>query len=172
MKYILKINLFVLFILLFYCIVMFSDIKMIVFAEEYENEYDNIEFINNGIALNEEMNEKGMVYYSIENYALENNSGFGCGSTCGASREEGYSLNYQKGCRNWQVMPFMTPTYKYWIDESTLESLTESQREIFIRYVDKAAEEWSSVRISDYTGQIVKLEKKDSNGIRCCASKI
>ena len=66
----------------------------------------------------------------------------------------------------------MTPTYKYWIDESTLESLTESQREIFIRYVDKAAEEWSSVRISDYTGQIVKLEKKDSNGIRCCASKI
>lgn len=91
--------------------------------------------------------------------------GFGCGSTCGASREDGYSANYSSGCKNWQVMPLISPMFKYWIDESTLEGLSDSDKQLFISNVDKAAQEWNSVRIADYSGPIVNLQKQSENGV-------
>ena len=91
--------------------------------------------------------------------------GFGCGSTCGASREDGYSANYSSGCKNWQVMPIISPLYKYWIDESTLEGLSDADKKLFISNVDKAAQEWNSVRIADYSGPIVNLQKQSENGV-------
>lgn len=62
-------------------------------------------------------------------------------------------------------MPIISPLYKYWIDESTLSSLTNEQKAEFISKVDKTATEWNSVRISDYSGAIVNLQKKSSNEI-------
>jgi len=114
---------------------------------------------NNGIDLQVNLSEK------VENNIPEFVDGFGCGSSCGASREGGYSSSYHSGCRNWQVMPIIGPMFKYWIDESTLSSLTTTQRAQFIADVDGAAAEWNSVRINDYSGAIVNLQKMYSNGI-------
>ena len=95
----------------------------------------------------------------------ESLTGFGCSSSCGASRENGYSSTYEFGCRNWQIMPIISPLYKYWIDESSLTSLTDAQRNTFITNVDNAAKEWNSVRLLDYDGPIVNLQKCSINGI-------
>ena len=57
------------------------------------------------------------------NIIPESLTGFGCSSSCGASRENGYSSAYESGCRNWQIMPIISPLYKYWIDESSLTGL-------------------------------------------------
>lgn len=87
---------------------------------------------NNGDDLQENLGEQ------TENSIPESLTGFGCSSTCGASREDGYSSNYHSGCRNWQVMPIIGPLYKYWIDESTLSSLSDTQKNQFINNVDRA----------------------------------
>lgn len=114
---------------------------------------------NSGYDLQENIGEH------VVNMAPEKVDGFGCGSTCGASREDGYSSGYHSGCRNWQVMPIISPLYRYWIDESTLTSLSDSEKEQFIYYVNKAAAEWNSVRIANYNGAIVELIEEPSNGI-------
>ena len=95
----------------------------------------------------------------------ESLTGFGCSSSCGASRENGYSSAYESGCRNWQIMPIISPLYKYWIDESSLAGLTDSQKNTFITNVDNAVKEWNSVRLADYDGPIVNLQKCSTNGI-------
>ena len=112
----------------------------------------------NGEDLHENISKEG------DNNIPESSSGFGCSSTCGASRENGYSSTYHNGCRNWQVMPIISPLYKYWIDESTLSDLSEAEKKQFIDNVDKAASEWNSVRIASYSGAIVNLQKQSTNG--------
>lgn len=131
-------------------------------AEENKtiNPYDYSGYgCNNGYDLQENIGEH------VVNMAPEKVDGFGCGSTCGASREDGYSSGYHSGCRNWQVMPIISPLYRYWIDESTLTSLSDSEKEQFIYYVNKAAAEWNSVRIANYNGAIVELIEESSNGL-------
>ena len=155
--------------ILFILCLLFNSFGIHIYAQELTENEDNIEFevdsnnytgygCNNGNDLQENLNG------SSDNTIPEFPSGFGCGSTCGASREEGYSASYPSGCRNWQVMPIISPLYKYWIDESTLSSLTSEEKAKFIFNVDKAASEWNSVRIVDYSGAIVNLEKQSSNG--------
>lgn len=61
-------------------------------------------------------------------------------------------------------MPIIGPLYKYWIDETSLIDLTDGQRNTFITYVDNAAKEWNSVRLLDYDGPIVNLQKCSTNG--------
>lgn len=114
---------------------------------------------NNGEDLKENINGNEI------NTIPESLTGFGCSSSCGASRENGYSSAYESGCRNWQIMPIISPLYKYWIDESSLTSLTDAQRNTFITNVDNAAKEWNSVRLLDYDGPIVNLQKCSTNGI-------
>jgi hypothetical protein len=104
---------------------------------------------NNGVDLQVNLSEQ------TENYIPEFIDGFGCVCSCGGSREDGYSSSYHCGCRNWQVMPIIVPMFKYWIDESSLSSLTAMQRAQFIADVDGAAAEWNIVRINDYLGAIV-----------------
>ena len=114
---------------------------------------------NNGEDLKENINGNEI------NAIPESLTGFGCSSSCGASRENGYSSAYESGCRNWQIMPIISPLYKYWIDESSLTSLTDAQRKTFIMNVDNAVKEWNSVRLSDYDGAIVNLLKCLDNGL-------
>ena len=171
MKIIKKVNIFIaLFGLIICSFMLFNNTNISVYAQSLtrlETE-ENITInqddysgygCNNGYDLKENINEQ------IENTVPENMSGFGCNSICGASREGGYSADYHSGCRNWQIMPIISPLYKYWIDESTLSSLTDSQKAQFIFNVDKAASEWNSVRIADYSGAIVNLTKQSSNGL-------
>ncbi len=107
---------------------------------------------------------EGNLFNITVNYKLESPSGFGCGASCGTSREDGYSPMYASGCKNWQVMPIISPLFKYWIDESTLSSLSDVQKNEFICSVDKAAFEWNNVRIADYSGAIVNLQRQSQNG--------
>ena len=162
-------NLLTIIGILFILCLLFNSFGIHIYAQELTENEDNIELevdsnnytgygCNNGNDLQENLNG------SSDNTIPEFPSGFGCGSTCGASREEGYSSSYPSGCRNWQVMPIISPLYKYWIDESTLSALTSEQKAKFISNVDKAASEWNSVRIVDYSGAIVNLEKRSSNG--------
>lgn len=80
-------------------VVLFNPVNIYVYASEQDELDENDDtFVNptiysgygcnNGIDLKEEN--------SIQdgNAIMERNEGFGCGSTCGASREEGYSLSY------------------------------------------------------------------------------
>lgn len=162
------INLLTIIGILFILCLSFNSFVIHIYAQELAENEDNVELevdsnnytgycCNNGNDLQENLNG------SLDNAILEFQSGFGCGSTCGASREEGYSSSYQSGCRNWQVMPIISPLYKYWVDESILSSLISEQKAKFIFNVDKAASEWNSVRILDYSGVIVNLEKQSSN---------
>ena len=131
-----------------------------------KNKNNNISFENSnysGYGCNNGNDLKENINNIEKNAALENEVGLGCGSNCGSSREDGYSSTYKYGCRNWQVMPIISPHYSYWIDETSLSSLTDLQKEEFIYTVEKAAEVWNSVRIADYLGPIVNLERKYSN---------
>ena len=47
-------------------------------------------------------------------------------------------------------MPVISPMFKYWIDESSLISLSEDDKAEFIDNVDNAVAEWNSVRIADF----------------------
>lgn len=138
-------------------LMLFGISSITVFAHEQNetHEHDNLEggleslsgyVCNNGVDFQVDLSEK------TENYFLELTEGFGCANIDGTSREDGYSSSYPSGCRNWQVMPIISPMFKYWIDESTLSSLTPTQRTQFIADVDGAAAEWNSVRINDYSG--------------------
>ncbi len=169
MKQLNRIKLFLLIGLLTTLLTMANFFGTTVYAQKtIENEDSIINNINsniyteyncnNGDELQEDLKD------SITSYILEDISGSGCGSTCGASREGGYSASYASGCKNWLVMPKYSPIFKYWIDEATLSSLTNEQKEEFIVNVDKAAAEWNSVRIADYSGAIVNIEKQSSNG--------
>ncbi len=170
MKMLKRINMLLIMIgILCILCLLFNSFGIHIYAQELTENEDNVVLevdsnnytgygCNNGNDLQENLNG------SLDNTIPEFPSGFGCGSTCGVSREEGYSSSYPSGCRNWQVMPIISPLYKYWIDESTLSSLTSEQKAKFIFNVDKAASEWNSVRIVDYSGAIVNLEKRSSNG--------
>lgn len=100
--------------ILFILCLLFNSFGIHIYAQELTENEDNIEFevdsnnytgygCNNGNDLQENLNG------SSDNTIPEFPSGFGCGSTCGASREEGYSASYPSGCRNWQVMPIIYP---------------------------------------------------------------
>lgn len=93
------------------------------------------------------------------NYDLEALDGLGCSTShCGLGKESGYSATYStNGCRNWQVMPFYLPFYKYYIDTSTMEGLTPSQQDIFIQNIRRAASVWNSTYMHDGSGQLVEL---------------
>lgn len=169
MKQLNRIKLFLIIGLLTTLLTMVNFLGTTVYAQKTIENEDNIinnvnsntytEYnYNNGDELQEDFKD------SITSYILEDISGSGCGSTCGASREGGYSANYASGCKNWLVMPKYSPIFKYWIDEATLSSLTNEEKEEFIVNVDKAAAEWNSVRIADYSGAIVNIEKQSSNG--------
>ena len=56
-------------------------------------------------------------------------------------------------------MPVISPMFKYWIDESSLISLSEDDKAEFIDNVDNAVAEWNSVRIADFAEEIVSLQK-------------
>jgi len=165
MKILKRINsLLILIGVLFILCMLFNSYGIHISAQELTENEDNMMLEvdpNNytGYGCNNGDDLKDNLSGSSDNTIPENPSGFGCGSTCGASREDGYSSSYSSGCRNWQVMPIISPLYKYWIDESTLSSLTPKQRTEFISNVDKAAAEWNSVRIADYSGAIVNIEK-------------
>ncbi len=169
MKIIKKFNFAFLFCLSIFTILVFYNFNIIVYASEENYFVDNdlvvdpVEYSGYGCTDGKDLQEDNV--HQDENTIVESNSGFGCGSTCGASREDGYSTTYQNGCRNWQVMPIISPLNKYWIDESTLSDLTDYQKALFIQNVDKAAAEWNSVRIADCDGAIIKLERQSSNGL-------
>ncbi len=118
-----------------------------------------------GNAKIEENHSKPVINYDIEGYI-----GLGCNeSGCGPGREAGYSSDYlNKGCRNWQRMPIYSPVYKYWIDESSLSGLSETEKLQFINNVDSAANKWNSTRIHDYSGPIVAFTKETSSGLGIC----
>lgn len=146
MKQLNRIKLFLLIGILTTLLTMANFFGTTVYAQKIIENEDNIIFnvdsniyteynYNNDDGLQEDLKD------SIASYILEDISGSGCGSTCGASREGGYSANYASGCKNWQVMPLFSPIFKYWIDESTLSSLTNEEKEEFIVNVDSAAAE-------------------------------
>ena len=96
----------------------------------------------------------------VMNYSLDGYYGLGCSSTCGPSRENGYSSEYVNLCRNWQLMLPLHNLNKYWIDESSLSSLSENDKKKFIDNVNKAAETWNSIRIVDCPLAIATLEEE------------
>jgi len=76
-------------------------------------------------------------------------------------KKYGYTSNFSTaGCRSWQEIAPMVYLYDYWIDLSSLSSLTSAQQTQFIQNVDKAAAIWNSTRMHDGTGTIVTLTKK------------
>ena len=56
-------------------------------------------------------------------------------------------------------MTVISPMFKYWIDESSLISLSEDDKAEFVENVDNAAAEWNSVRIADFAEEIISLQK-------------
>ena len=91
-------------------------------------------------------------------------SGFGCDSTCGEGRASGYKFGYSDECRNWQLLPLYTPRCTYYIDESSLSNLTDTEKTAFIDCVDRAAQEWNNVRVPYFNGPIVNLVKRNELG--------
>ena len=159
-----RIWLFIIIGFIFIGLINSNNLHIKIYAQELEETEENNpqDYSGYGCTNGEDLHEN--ISEQDDNNIPEFNSGFGCSSTCGATREDGYSSTYHNGCRNWQVMPIISPLYKYWIDESTLTSLTEAEKNKFIENVDKAAEEWNSVRIASYSGAIVNLQKQSTNG--------
>ncbi len=98
---------------------------------------------------------------------LEEYIGLGCDTNgCGQSREAGYSPNYPAlKCRNWQIMPLYTPFYKYSIDMDSLNVLSESDKNLFIKNVREAAEIWNSTIMHDKSENIVMLIEASADDI-------
>ena len=164
MKLVKRIVLLLTFVSLLVGLVISNSLSINIYAQENDESQENDPQDYSGYGCNNGEDLQENIGEQEGNTIPEFNGGFGCSSTCGSSREDGYSSTYCNGCRNWQVMPFYSPLYKYWIDESTLSSLTDTEKKLFIDNVDRAAAEWNSVRIASHSGTIVNLQKQSSNG--------
>lgn len=133
-------------------------------AEEEQNEYFGIENYS-GYGCNNLTHEPINKQSDLACYKIEDYSALGCTDTHNIlGRAAGYSTEYLNGCRNWQLMPLYSPFYNYYIDESSLSGLTETQKTTFINNVHTAAETWSSVAMHDGSTRITLQEVMPSVG--------
>lgn len=84
---------------------LFNSFGIHIYAQELTENEDNVVLEadpNNytGYGCNNGDNLQGNLNGSSTNSISENPSEFGCSSTCGVNREDGYSSSYSGGCRN------------------------------------------------------------------------
>lgn len=161
----------ILFTLVFSLATMFNNIGIHAFASG-ENVHTKTPVGEQSILIEQEevpIEPNFVIVPPIDLDGFEPTSGFGCSTPyCGHGRENGYSSTYlTTGCRQWQQMPAFELygwSQKYWIDESSLSPLNDTQKAEFIATVETAAAIWNSTRMHDGTGTIVNLQRVSGSG--------
>lgn len=135
-------------------------------AEKHANIYDGYANIENYSGYGCGSSDPYHCEYIVNN-DIESTNGLGCDTSyCGDGRENGYSTAFlSSGCRNWQIMPMYTPFYRYYIDESTLSGLSETEKINFIDRVHHAVNLWNSCSIHDGSNSWFKLTETQPNAL-------